>query len=255
MVLRLGQLRKVSKGLVFVYALGGVFSLSAQAITQEIRASFVPDPANPQNNTFINQTPQSGYCAIYVNDCKTYNLSGLRLPLRFAASYAIEPGTPEREGAMFKMPAQWRSLTVQNVVTGEAETVEMRIGGFGSQYVLSDTAKNLTGAASDQEGHNKLWGGTGWLFPSRPCTSGAMGAYGPDFYKFFWRAPVGVTCSKQAAYPIPWMSYDYMDLGYELRTPNPLAMSAGVTRVNSPMVLVRVRTSMRATTCYRTTPA
>lgn len=227
MVFRARKFNKISKGLVFVYLLGGVFSLSAQAITQEIRASFVPDPANPQNNKFIDQTPQSGYCATFVNDCKTYNLSGLRLPLRFAASHAIEPGAPERAGATLKAPAQWRSLSVSNVVTGEAHAVQIRIGGVGSQYVLSDTAVNLTGASSDQEGHNRLWGRS-WGNAPRPCQSGAMASYGPDSYTFFWRTPVESACSKQAAFLIPWMSYDYLDLGYELRTPNPLGMSAGL---------------------------
>lgn len=128
---------------------------------------------------------------------------------------------------MFKMPAQWRSLAVQNVVTGEAETVQIRLGGVGSQYVLSDTAVNLTGAATDQEAHHKLWG-TSWLFAPRPCESGAMGSHGPDAYRFFWRTPSEAVCSKQAAFSIPWMSYDYLDVGYELRMPNPLGMSSGL---------------------------
>ena len=122
MVFRTRKFIKVSKGLGFVYLLGGVFSVSAQAITQEIRASYVPDPASPQNNKFIDKTPQSGYCGTYVTDCKTYNLSGVRLPLRFAANHAIEPGAPERVGATLKAPANWRSLTVSNVVTGESQT-------------------------------------------------------------------------------------------------------------------------------------
>lgn len=227
MVFRIRKLNKVSKGLVFVYLLGGVFSLSAQAITQEIRASFVPDPTNPQHNKFINQTPQSGYCATYENDCKTHNLAGVRLPLRFAASHAIEPGAPERAGATLKAPAQWRSLTVTNLVTGETQTVELRIGAIGSQYVLSDTAANLTGASGDHEGHQRLWGTT-WAHAPSPCQNGAMASYGPDSYTFFWRTPMEAACSKRAAFLIPWMSYDYLDLGYELRTPNPLGMSAGL---------------------------
>lgn len=55
-----------------------------------------------------------------------------------------------------------------------------------------------------------------------------MASHSPDSYKFFWRTPVESACSKQAAFLIPWMSYDYLDLGYELRTPNPLGMSAGI---------------------------
>ena len=55
-----------------------------------------------------------------------------------------------------------------------------------------------------------------------------MASYGPDSYQFFWRTPTEAACSKQARFTIPWMSYDYLDVGYELRTPDPLGMSAGL---------------------------
>ncbi|MCX2544566.1 hypothetical protein [Pseudomonas sp. COW5] len=223
-----GKNRTFTSNSAFVWGLGAMLSTTAHAVTQEMRASFIPDPGRPQNNAFVDQTPQSGYCGTYVADCKAHNLSGVRLPLRFSSVRSIEPGATVRNGAMFKIPNQWRSLTVKHVATGEAATVEMRIGGVGTQYVLSDTAVNLTGAANDQQAHNELWGGRGWWFPSRPCDSGAMSAHGPNFYRSFWRGPAEAVCSKEAAFRIPWMSYDYLDVGYELRTPNPLAMSAGV---------------------------
>lgn len=37
-------------------------SLSATAVTMDITASFTPTMDNPENNAFINTTPQSGYC-------------------------------------------------------------------------------------------------------------------------------------------------------------------------------------------------
>ncbi|WP_082302380.1 hypothetical protein [Pseudomonas bananamidigenes] len=204
---------------------GGLLSSAALAVTQEIRAVYIPDPANPQTNTFIDQTPQSGYCRTYPSDCKP--MSGVRLPLRFASVQAIEPGASERNGAMFKMPAQWRSLVVTNVFTGESATVEMRIGGFGSQYVLSDPATALTGETDDPQAHHKLWG-TSWGVSPLPCRPGAMSSLGPDFFQFFWKAPVDDPCVKKAAFVIPWMSYGYLDVGYELRMPDPLKMSAGL---------------------------
>lgn len=213
---------------MFVCAAGAMFCASVQAVTQEMRASYIPDPSRPQNNAFIDQTVQSGYCGTYVADCKAHNLSGVRLPLRFASVRSIEPGATVRNGAMFRIPNRWRSLTVRNVVSGETATVEMRIGGLGTQYVLSDTARNLTGAPTDQQAHEALWGGRGWWFPSRPCDAGAMVAHGPNFYRSFWRGPSETDCSKEAAFRIPWMTYDYLDVGYELRTPSPFTMSAGI---------------------------
>lgn len=228
MVSAVRKCKKVMKGILPCYFFSGLFSLSALAMTQEIRAVYVPDPANPQTNKFINQTPQSGYCGQYPNDCKRYNLMGFSLPIRFASVQAIRPGGSERDGAMFKMPAQWRSLTVRNIVTGEVEMVEMRIGGFGTRYVLSDTASELTGVPGEYESHEALWVGRGWHAAPRPCESGTMASYGPDFYRFFWFTPAEAVCGKQTAFLIPWMSYDYLDVAYELRTPNPLGMSTGI---------------------------
>lgn len=225
MVSGLRKIHRFNQAIGWGGVCGWLLSSAAYGVSQEIRAVYIPDPANPQTNTFINQTPQSGYCGTYPNDCKP--MSGVRLPLRFASIRAIEPGASERNGAMFRMPAQWRSLVVTNVFTGESATVEMRIGGFGSQYVLSDTAASLTGETDDQQAHFKLWG-TSWGFAPLPCRAGAMSSYGPDFYRFFWKTPAEGTCAKQTAFMIPWMSYGYLDVAYELRTPNPLQMSAGL---------------------------
>ena len=46
-------------------------------------------------------------------------------------------------------------------------------------------------------------------------------------YNFFWKTPVEGVCAKRASYLIPSMSYRHLDFAYELRTPNPLKMSAG----------------------------
>ncbi len=225
MVSGLHKINRFNQAKGWCGVIAGLLSSSAFAVTQEIRAVYIPDPANPQTNTFIDQTPQSGYCGTYPNECKP--LSGVRLPLRFASAQAVEPGASERNGAMFRMPAQWRRLVVSNVFTGESATVEMRIGGFGSLYVLSDSAANLTGETDDLRAHHRLWG-TNWGAAPLPCRAAAMASYGPEFYRFFWKTPVEGTCAKQAAFMIPWMSYDYLDVAYELRTPNPLQMSAGL---------------------------
>ncbi|MFJ4194325.1 hypothetical protein [Pseudomonas sp. NPDC089534] len=206
---------------------GWLLSTAAQGLTQEIRAVYIPDPSNPQANAFVNQTPQSGYCAIISYDCKP--MSGLRIPLRFSSVQAVEPGGSGRNGAMFNFPAQWRNLVVRHVFTGETANVGMRIGGFGSEYVLSDTAANLTGDHGiPNDAHNTLWGGLGWVVAPSPCRPGAVALAGDDNYRFFWFTPVAGTCAKQTAFTIPWMTYSYLDVAYELQTPDPLKMSAGL---------------------------
>ncbi|WP_150804015.1 hypothetical protein [Pseudomonas fluorescens] len=204
---------------------------SVAAVTQEITAVFKPDPANPQENKFVNQTPVSGYCAKYPELCKRDNVFSLRLPIRFVSRTAIQPNHGERQGPTFKVPANWRALTVRNLATGEHEVVEIRIAGFGSEYTLSDTAINIVGGAENAgEAHRKLWGGglSDWVNAPAPCLSVGVGYYHHQYYGFFWKTPVENHCSKRSSYLIPGISYDHMDFSYELRTPNPLTMSAGL---------------------------
>jgi hypothetical protein len=203
---------------------------SAGAVTQEIRALFTPDSANPQSNKFINKTPPSGYCVDYPDQCKDNNMFSIRLPVRFESAGAMQPNASSRSSAMFKVPADWRALTVTNMETGESERVEVRIAGIGSQYQLSDTAANLTGASDALEGHRALWGGPGgsWVNAAPPCEYSGVGAYADSFYRFFWKTPSQGACVKTASFRIPAMTYDYLDFAYELRTPNPLGMSSGL---------------------------
>ena len=205
-----------------------VFAVSpAEAIVQEIRATFSPDPAYPHRNLFINRTPVSGYCAERPGDCEQQGMFSIRLPLQFASARAMQPDGSPRNSAMFSVPSQWRPLSVTNSATGETETVELRIAGFGSQYVLSDTAMKLTGAPTALLGHQSLWG-TSWVYAAPPCEYSGVGLYGDAFYRFFWKTPVQGTCVKTARFTIPSMAYPFLDFAYELKTPNPLKMSSGV---------------------------
>lgn len=209
-----------------------ITAMPAQAITQEIRAVFRPDSANPGNNAFINQTPVSGYCADYPAECKANGMFSIRLPINFHSRYSIRPGHSQREGPMFTVPSGWGPITVTNNETGETETVEFRISGLGTQYVLSDTAQNLTGAATAIDGHVKLWG-SDWVYAPPPCQYSGVAFYSDTTYRFFWKTPVYGACSKTASFLIPSFYYRTLDFAYELRTPNPLGMSSGQYTTNT----------------------
>lgn len=208
--------------LVFPAAL---FSLSATAVEVEFKASFRPDAGNPLKNEFTNNTPPSGYCATYPTQCKL----SFRLPLTFSSRTAIEANHSDyRQGATLKAPADWRTLTVVNPATGDETEVELRISGIGSTYQLSQPAMELVpGAVSAIDAHNKLWGGS-WVNSPAPCRYSGVGVYSDRYYRFFWKTPVEGFCSKLARYPIPAMEYQYLDVAYELRTPKPLEMDAGI---------------------------
>jgi hypothetical protein len=200
---------------------------SSEAVTQEIKALFTPDSANPQRNEFVNKTPPSGYCEYYPEICRRSNIFSIRLMTRVESNKAMQANADSRNSAMFKAPAGWRSLMVTNVATGDVKRVEVRIAGISSNYELSDTAANLTGASNAENGHTALWKGSSWVNPAPPCQTTGVGFYSDKTYAFFWLTPNESPCVKVANFPIPAMSYTYLDFAYELRTPNPLEMSSG----------------------------
>lgn len=200
---------------------------TAQAVNQEIRALFQPDSSQPNRNVFINKTPNSGYCAQYPGECADNDTFSIQLPIRFDSTRPIVPGAPA-DALSLKVPANWRSLAVINQDTGESETVEVRITGGGSEFILSDSAANLVGVGNILEGHQRLWTNSSWVYAPAPCQYSGVGAYTAKTYRFFWKTPVEGWCSKVAAYRIPGMSFDTLDFAYELRTPNPLRMSSGL---------------------------
>jgi hypothetical protein len=200
---------------------------SAEAVNKEIRALFQPDSSQPNKNVFVNKTPNSGYCTINPTECASIGMFSIELPVRFNSTRPIVPGAPA-DALMLKVPANWRQLTVTNRDSGESETVEVRIIGIGSKYILSDSAANLVGVTDILEGHQRLWSHNSWVYAPAPCRYSGVGFYSPNTYRFFWKAPVEEWCTKVANYRIPSMAFENLDFAYELRTPNPLGMSSGL---------------------------
>ncbi|MGE8189934.1 hypothetical protein [Pseudomonas sp. NPDC086278] len=200
---------------------------SAGAEEVSIQASFKPDSANPQRNKFINDTPSSGYCGLYPQQCADNEMFSLQVPIRFDSIAPILANHPSvRQGAMFKVPAQWRDLTVVHETTGEPETVRVRIAGIGSRYVTEDVIGLVGGGDDYRLAHNQLWG-ISWVNAPPPCLYSGVGFFSSTHYRFFWKTPTEGICEKQAKFNVPWLRYDYLDFAYELITPNPLGMSSG----------------------------
>ncbi|MCH4879835.1 hypothetical protein EQV97_20970 [Pseudomonas sp. TMW22090] len=199
------------------------------AVTQEITAIYRPDSAKPLENKFVNTTPVSGICADYPAGCLGDIQFSLLLPVTFDSRAAIKPGHGLREGAVFKIPSDWRRLDVVDPGTGHRATVEVRISGFGGWYRFDRPVWELTGGdPGGSAGYAEIWGGHPWDPPS-PCYGSLGGGYDDAGFGegFIWSFPVGAVCAKQAKYLIPVLSYDTLSYVYELRTPKPLSMKAG----------------------------
>ncbi|WP_285427784.1 MULTISPECIES: hypothetical protein [unclassified Pseudomonas] len=208
--------------------LGGAGALPAMAAELDIRAEFRPDPAQPHLNKFENKTPNVGFCVIYPGQCTSLNIHSLRAPIR-VDSVATIPAlhTDPRQGAMFKVPTDWRDLTVVHRQTQEVETVKVRIVGIGSTYGVPNLIEVVGGGVGVAAAHSLLWGGR-WVYPPVSCLGTGWGTFfGQESYAFFWRVPDGSVCAKQAKFDIPRMTYSHLEFTYELTTPNPLGMSSG----------------------------
>jgi len=194
-----------------------------------IQASFKPDSANPQRNKFNNDTPPSGYCASYPQQCVDNEMFSLQVPIQFDSSRPIMANHEDpRQGAMINAPTQWRELAVLHGATGESETVRVRIAGIGSRYRTEDVISLVGGGGSDYRlAHNQLWGNSSWVNAPAPCLYSGVGFYSTTTYGFFWKTPTQGACVKGASFDVPWLRYEYLDFAYELITPNPLGMSAG----------------------------
>lgn len=198
--------------------------LPAQAVNQEIRALFQPDPAQPSKNQFVNQTPNSGYCVSYPDQCAAANMFSIELPVRFTSNRDLVPG----HGVSLQAPVNWRPLTVTNRDTGETEVVEVSITGIGSTFHLSKTVQELTGIENTFQAHDRLWTSNGWVYAGPPCRNSPVSGVSATTYRFFWHTPVESTCTKIIALPIPSMWFEKLDFSYALKTPNPLGMSSGL---------------------------
>ncbi|KAA0960510.1 hypothetical protein FQ185_25490 [Pseudomonas sp. ANT_H12B] len=205
--------------------LAGLHAPPAEAVVQEISARFVPDPANPTFNTFVNTTPQSGVCPNRMpGRCQSLGIFSLRVPgLVFNSSRAIpaEHANP-RQGATFSVPSSWRNLQVFHSRTGERETVQIRVAGIGGTWRM----QRPPGVSA--------WGRPGlhwnaqWSIAPAPCTSTGLALAGVNFSYFFWLIPEGAgACSRSPFQDIPWFNFTSVEYVYELRTPDPLGMSSG----------------------------
>ncbi|WP_411381001.1 hypothetical protein [Pseudomonas sp. MPB26] len=205
-------------------------SAQAYAGFAEIQAQFRPDPANPTLNQFKNTTPSSGYCDWFSAFCSSRGLFSLNLPLGGLPQTTGGPvqarHTDPRQGAYLKVPSDWRIVTVTND-QGDSAQLEIRISGIGGRHDLGGSVHDITGGGD----HEQLWSTGRWHKAPTPCvaTGGLNGAANNIIW--FWLVPENAgACATQALFDIPDYFYRYVHFGYELRTPNPLKMPAGIYR-------------------------
>jgi hypothetical protein len=215
----------------FVTLFSLLVSVSAQSASIDVTASFKPDPSNPMRNEFINTTPFTGHCASYPTFCEGLSIFSILVPIEFNSIGPIEARHSDmRKGAMFKPPTEWIPLQVVHQETGEQSMLQVRIASIGGRYYLPDRAQNIIGEGAPDDNsraHEMLWGGYNWTYPLAPCGYTGGMFVESTWRSFFWLTRPGSSCVPTAAYRIENLRYDMFQIGYELRTPDPLKMSPG----------------------------
>lgn len=205
-----------------------LFCSSASAGFTEVRAEFRPDPANPMLNRFKNVTPSTGYCEHFFAFCKPRGLFSLALPIGpvpYTSGGPVQANhTDPRQGAYLKVPSEWRTVTVTNDAGSSAE-LDVRISGIGGRADHFADVVQLTGGG----GYEQLWSTGRWHRAPPPCLP-TFGLTGTSYWVLWsWLVPENAgACSTQAKFDLPKFEYRYLSFGYELRTPNPLGMPAGI---------------------------
>ncbi|WP_263260649.1 hypothetical protein [Pseudomonas sp. RIT-PI-S] len=206
--------------LAFVSLFAWVCAPAAKAAQVNITATYSPNKANPTHNSFVNTTPQAGYCQWYPAACA--NLFSIALPITFTSLLDIQPPAVQpdpRMGAYFRMPSSFRTVMVTHEKNGTTAELKFRVSGFGGAYRLS---------MPNPPAHAALWDRT-WVNAPAPCRTSGSGYYSRVEYRWFWLLPEGAgACIKKAKVTIPRpFKYKDMTISYELITPDPLNMDLG----------------------------
>lgn len=215
-------LRRLASGAFAVAWLAGLPVV--HAATLDITAQFRADSGKPNENTFVNTTRNSGYCAQFPAYCESAGIASLSWAVGAAGGPVQANHEDVRQGVMLKAPVSWRKVQVTHTGTGHTETLEFRVVGIGGSIGLTPRASEIVGGGVDEPAAKPMiFGSPLWQAPS-PCTS-SNNNLSPE--GFFWRTPTEGVCAKRSQYQIARLSYDGMSFAYELRTPKPMRMTAG----------------------------
>lgn len=209
------------KKLFKVYFLAVFISLvwapTVSAVTKEINLVFYG-----ATGKLVNATPSvvDSACGSEVANC-------IRLPVKFSGG-PITADHDVRQGPMFSAPTLWKTVQLTNVENNEISSIDVRISGVGVKQRFNQSVTELVpGSSGALDAHNKLWYGGGWGYAAAPCKMTGHHSWDATSYQIFWKMQSPETCTKRARYPIPDISYEEFDIGYELRLPKAKTMFNG----------------------------
>ncbi|MBH1494693.1 hypothetical protein JY423_11395 [Stenotrophomonas maltophilia] len=185
-------------------------TLWAQTAEVDIRASFSPSALDPSHRRFKNDTPQGGICVRWGGHCRAGQFS-ISTPL--GVSGRLLGGSPDspRQNYFMAVDAQWRDVDVVHE-GGSVARVRFRISMLAQRY-----SRNNSGSPS-------IYGAS-----SGGCRPLGNDVGSTQWHAWGWVLPVGqLTCSRRTNHAVSSaISVTEISIGYELDTPDPLAMLDG----------------------------
>ncbi|WP_380219087.1 hypothetical protein [Kosakonia sp. YIM B13587] len=202
--------------------MSSIFLLIMSFHTYGERLSISQEYNSASGSTFVNTTPQSGFCiehAPLCTDGKTFSLS-LHLTATLMKTWILANAAP-RDGVYIKLPGVGGDVRVINA-EGKITTVHFRIVGLAANY--------NTHYDWDLTDHINSWVGGSFATAPSPCTSSGIGVALTRDYQFMWRWPKSaVACYKTAAMDLENEPYLLNELSiiYELTNASPQLLVSG----------------------------
>jgi len=206
----------IARSLIVLLACG--VSHRVEAIDLTFTAEFRPNASNPTNNRFVNTTRNSGYCEQWPDRCGDQAF-GVSLPLGLIFENMDVNGW-DRNSAYFKYPTSYKDVPVTSDMDGSHANVQWRVNAMSMRI---NNWNQVAPAAGWQS-----WG----TYPPRPCVRVATGLGAGAWYEFVWGLPenAGPCVQKPRGQVSTPMVTSRLSIGYELVTPDPLAMKNGIYR-------------------------
>jgi hypothetical protein len=188
------------------------FSVS-RASTVEITADFKIDPAG-RNTKFVNTTPTTGLCHSWPENCRGEYFSvdtGLRGTKRW------ERNEDHGYGLKLGIPGAPRKVTVRRGT--ESHALTFRITGHSLR------AERIAGEGGLAFSH---FGGR-FSLPTGNCSSGGTSKGNTEYIANMWvvKTATDSACETSYIHDTPRTVRYVPSIGYELISPNPLAMHSG----------------------------
>ncbi|WP_159377978.1 hypothetical protein [Pantoea dispersa] len=197
-----------------------VTAFTTQAVDVQLTTEFKPDITQPQNNKFVNTTPNSGICVRLASICRQYNVYSVNIPGHFGYKM-FNPKTSDhlKEGLGYKVDSRTKNIRLTDVKTNKTIEVSFRLTMLAIQF-----QKTVAGGQwFDVITYNQGTGGN--------CTQIRKYLTTPSSVDYIVNVPAAISnCWGRIHTNATWsgeLGVSQLSFAYELNSPDPLNIPSG----------------------------